>query len=241
MRFYKAFPWSWTSPLDQLPNFIDETPNEATCERLFHTKSTENTECRVECYGLTQMAQTFAETCGAKFCVFLCFLCATTFNRRTKGHNAPRSLRLCVKIKIWSYGLLYNKLINSWNTDVWKNVIFTLILGTPIQYFCLKNCKQNSVCFCAVCKYFSRKGAKSAWSAWGYFTRNPQKTQNIAPQVADFFQLIIQFFSCRENKFSCRENKFSCRENKFSCREKKIPCLGNKISMPWKKNYQGWK
>ena len=38
------------------------------------------------------------------------------------------------------YFLLYNKLINSWNTNVWRIVIFTLILGTPIQYFCLKIC-----------------------------------------------------------------------------------------------------
>ena len=98
MRFYKAFPWFWTSPLDQLPNFIDETPNEATCERLFHTKSTENTECRVECYGLTQMAQTFAETCGAKFCVFLCFLCANISH--AKAQSFAKHLREVISREI---------------------------------------------------------------------------------------------------------------------------------------------
>ena len=62
------------------------------CVRLFHTESTEDTESRAEHYGLTQTAQTFAEACGAKFCVFLCFLCATIFDIRTKVHIAPRPL-----------------------------------------------------------------------------------------------------------------------------------------------------
>ena len=34
--------------------------------------------------------------------------------------------------------LLYNKPINGWNTGVWKIVIFALVLGAPIQYFCQK-------------------------------------------------------------------------------------------------------
>ena len=102
------------------------------------------------------------------------------------------------------------------------------------MFFCLKNCKQNSVCFCAFCvKIFLTQRRKVSQSLRGVVSHT-RETQNLTPQVADFFQLIIQFFSCRENRFSCRENKFSCQE-------KKIPCLGNKISMPWKKNYQGWK
>jgi hypothetical protein len=56
-----------------------------------HTESAELTECRAEWNCLTQTAQTFAEACGAKFCVFLWFLCATIFDIRTKVQIAPRS------------------------------------------------------------------------------------------------------------------------------------------------------
>ena len=41
----------------------------------------------------------------SKFCVFLCFLCATTFDKRTKEHNASRSLRLCVKTNIYIFDI----------------------------------------------------------------------------------------------------------------------------------------
>ena len=58
-----------------------------------HTESTEYTECRAEHYGLTQTAQTSAEACGAKFCVFLCILCATIFDKRTYRSAPFASLR----------------------------------------------------------------------------------------------------------------------------------------------------
>ena len=57
---------------------------------------------------------------------FLRFLRSSAW---TKNRHEP---------KICPYVLLYNKLVNSWNTGIWGIVIFTLILGAPIQYFCLK-------------------------------------------------------------------------------------------------------
>ena len=56
--------------------------------------------------------------------------------------NAERSVVVSRKVakyrkvsatKICPYVLLYNKLINSWNTDVWRIVIFTLILGAQFN------------------------------------------------------------------------------------------------------------
>ena len=47
----------------------------------------------------------FRKSMRSKFCAFLCFLCATTFDIRTKGHNASRPLRLCVKTKIYIFDI----------------------------------------------------------------------------------------------------------------------------------------
>ena len=63
-----------------------------------------------------------------------------TQSRKVSQSFCARLRRLREK----KYVFLYNKLINSWNTDIWKIVIFTLILEAPIQYFCLT----NSVSFC---------------------------------------------------------------------------------------------
>ena len=70
--------------------------------------------------------------------------------------NALRSVVVSRKVakyrkvsatKICPYVLLYNKVINSWNTCIWKIVIFALVLGAPIQYFCLKILCPSVYCF----------------------------------------------------------------------------------------------
>ena len=72
------------------------------------------------------------------------------------------------------------------------------------------NCYIIAILCISVCKYFSRKGAKSRKaSAGGYFTRNPRKAQNLAPQViADFFQLIIQIFHAEKINFHAEKINF---------------------------------
>ena len=102
----------------------------------------------------------------SKFCVFLCFLCATTFDRRTKEHNASRPLRLCVKTNIYIFDIRTKVHIAPRPLCENKYVLMSLCLKTAKQilcqsvssvwkqkyvlmFLCLKNCKANSVSFCA--------------------------------------------------------------------------------------------
>ena len=71
-----------------------------------------------------------------------------------------------------------------------------------------------------LCANISHAKAQSlAKSAWGGLTQKTRKTQNIAPQVADFFQLIIQFF------FHAEKNNFHAEKINFHAEKKN--------TMPW--------
>ena len=78
----------------------------------------------------------------SKFCVFLCFLCATTFDKRTKEHNASRSLRLCVKTNIYIFDIRTK--VHIAPRPLCENKY-------ALMFLCLKYCEANSVYFREFC------------------------------------------------------------------------------------------
>jgi hypothetical protein len=114
----------------------------------------------------------FRRSMRSNFCVFLCFLCATTFDRRTKGHNAPLPLRLCVRFfhteflhglaRIYRY--LFEPLMGTnWHECraewVWSHTESTEYTESRAERYGLTQtaqtfaeaCGANSVYFCAFC------------------------------------------------------------------------------------------
>ena len=99
------------------------------------------------------------------------------------------------------------------------------------MFFCLKNCKQNSVYFCAVCKYFSqRRKVSQSICVRLFYTKSTEDTEYCSAGCRFFSTDYTVFFHAEKIDFHAEKINFHAEKKKFHALVIKFPCLGKKIT-----------